>query len=101
MSQICCKFFLRMTVVTQKEKHAITRAETCEQVEDSCVFLHRAAPQEYEHAVALLFCSVRLSRTALLRNRLCAQAFTEVRKYPVKPGKMDEWVRIMEDMIIP
>ena len=29
------------------------------------------------------------------------QAFTEVRKYPVKPGKMDEWVRIMEDMIIP
>ena len=54
---------------------------------------------------ALRFCSVllfpleavRISRNPLSRT----QAFTEVRKYPVKPGKMDEWVRIMEDMIIP
>ena len=51
--------------------------------------------------LTLLLKRVRLSRTALLRDRPCAQAFTEVRKYPVKPGKMDEWVRIMEDMIIP
>ena len=45
------------------------------------------------------FCS--LSKPCAFTDRLCAQAFTEVRKYPVKPGKMDEWVRIMEDMIIP
>ena len=48
-------------------------------------------------ALRSLFCS----GDAHLTDRLCAQAFTEVRKYPVKPGKMDEWVRIMEDMIIP
>eukprot|EP01045_Picozoa_sp_COSAG04_P022324 COSAG04_NODE_2506_length_3995_cov_1.565708_6_plen_107_part_00 len=52
------------------------------------------------HAVVLLF-ALALLLCAPLMDRLCAQAFTEVRKYPVKPGKMDEWVRIMEDMIIP
>ena len=25
----------------------------------------------------------------------------EVRQYPILPGKMDEWVKIMEDIIIP
>lgn len=28
-------------------------------------------------------------------------AFYELRQYPVLPGKMDEWVKIMEDEIIP
>ena len=61
-----------------------------------------AWPQEYEHVVALLFALLLpLEARAHLTDHLCAQAFTEVRKYPVKPGKMDEWVRIMEDMIIP
>ncbi len=28
-------------------------------------------------------------------------AFYELRQYPILPGKMDEWVRFMEDKIIP
>lgn len=28
-------------------------------------------------------------------------AFYELRQYPVRPGKMDEWVKIMETEIIP
>ena len=28
-------------------------------------------------------------------------AFYELRRYRVRPGKMDEWVRYMEEMIIP
>jgi hypothetical protein len=28
-------------------------------------------------------------------------AFYELRQYSVRPGKMDEWVKIMEDVIIP
>ena len=28
-------------------------------------------------------------------------AFYELRQYKVRPGKMDEWVKIMEDEIIP
>ena len=28
-------------------------------------------------------------------------AFNELRQYKVLPGKLDEWVRIMEDEIIP
>ena len=28
-------------------------------------------------------------------------AFYELRQYPVLPGKMDEWVKVMEEEIIP
>lgn len=28
-------------------------------------------------------------------------AFFEIRQYKVQPGKLDEWVRIMEEIIIP
>eukprot|EP01050_Picozoa_sp_SAG11_P026358 SAG11_NODE_6286_length_1344_cov_0.997590_1_plen_154_part_00 len=54
--------------------HATARVETCEQIEKTCVFLHRAAAQEYEHA--LLFprkqAERRLEDAAVFGNALNA-----------------------------
>jgi hypothetical protein len=44
---------------------------------------------------------MRLSCDAEDNRRGNAMAFYELRQYKVRPGKMNEWVKIMEEEIIP
>src|SRR6202007_3371938 len=52
-----------------------------------------------------LFRRHRLAATMMARRRRprekCEMAFYELRQYKVLPGKMEEWVKIMEEEIIP
>src|SRR5258708_39679335 len=45
--------------------------------------------------------SISLSDSAILPTGDAEMAFCELRQYKVLPGKMDEWVKIMEEEIIP
>jgi NIPSNAP len=42
-----------------------------------------------------------LTRGATFDQEISDMAFYELRQYKVLPGKMDEWVKIMEEEIIP
>eukprot|EP01050_Picozoa_sp_SAG11_P017761 SAG11_NODE_2596_length_3183_cov_12.191310_5_plen_118_part_00 len=70
----------------EQEGHATARVETCEQIEKTCVFLHRAAAQEYEHALLFL----RKQAERCLATRCLATPSTPSRPQATNPKDSKE-----------